>query len=65
MTKSFAAIVFAAVTLLAATGAQAGNPSDALLGGPVLAQTETSAQRVAPKDQVPTEQGGKREPGGN
>lgn len=66
MTKSFAAIVcFAAVTLLAATGAQAcGNPGDQLLADSVLAQTDTNAQQAAPKDQRTTEQGGKTEQDG-
>lgn len=65
VTKSFAAIIcFAAMVLLASTGAHGcGNPADALTADPALTQTDTSAQQAAPKDRRPTEQGEKSEQG--
>jgi hypothetical protein len=60
VTRSFAAIICFAVTLLASTGAQGcGNPGDALLADPVITKAETTAQQSGPKDQQPTDQGGK------
>jgi hypothetical protein len=60
VTKSFAAIICFAVTLLAATGAQGcSNPGDALRADPVLTKTETTAQQSGPKDPSTTEQGAK------
>jgi hypothetical protein len=64
--KVFAAIICLAAVTLPATGAHGcGNPADALLADAALVQTEASAQQAAPKDQGPTEQGGKAEQAGN